>query len=191
MTRATARQASEGETMTTAESVILLDDDGTRLGTADKATVHTAETPLHLAFSCHVLDDDGAVLVTRRALTKRTWPGVWTNSVCGHPGPDEEMADAVRRRARFELGLELADVELVVPDFRYRATDASGVVENEICPIWTARAVGPVRPNPDEVMDHTWVAPDTLRRAVETAPWALSPWLVSSAPALPFLGRHP
>ncbi|MBX9243938.1 isopentenyl-diphosphate Delta-isomerase [Actinotalea ferrariae] len=173
--------------MTTAESVILLDDDGARLGTADKATVHTAETPLHLAFSCHVLGPDGTVLVTRRALSKRTWPGVWTNSVCGHPGPGEDPTDAVRRRARFELGLELEDVELVVPDFRYRATDASGVVENEICPIWTARAVGDVRPNPDEVMDHAWVTLDALRRAVDAAPWALSPWLVSSAPALPFL----
>lgn len=173
--------------MTTAESVILLDDDGTRLGTADKATVHTADTPLHLAFSCHVLREDGTVLVTRRALAKKTWPGVWTNSVCGHPGPGEDMADAVRRRARFELGLELADVEITMPDFRYRAVDASGVVENEICPIYTARAVGEVRPNPDEVMDFAWVTPDALRRTVETAPWALSPWLVSSAPALPLL----
>lgn len=178
--------------MTTVETVILLDDDGTRLGTADKATVHTAQTPLHLAFSCHVLGPDGSVLVTRRALAKKTWPGVWTNSVCGHPAPEEEIADAVRRRAAFELGLELADLELVVPDFRYRATDASGVVENEICPIYTARAVGDVRPNPDEVMDHAWVTPDALRRAVEAAPWALSPWLVSSAPVLPLLaGARP
>ncbi|WP_199423146.1 isopentenyl-diphosphate Delta-isomerase [Actinotalea solisilvae] len=178
--------------MTTVETVILLDDDGTRLGTADKATVHTAQTPLHLAFSCHVLGPDGSVLVTRRALAKKTWPGVWTNSVCGHPAPGEEIADAVRRRAAFELGLELADLELVVPDFRYRATDASGVVENEICPIYTARAVGEVRPNPDEVMDHAWVTPDALRRAVEAAPWALSPWLVSSAPVLPLLaGSRP
>lgn len=173
--------------MTTTESVILLDDEGTRLGTADKATVHTAQTPLHLAFSCHVLSQDGLVLVTRRALSKKTWPGVWTNSVCGHPAPGEEIAEAVRRRARFELGLELTDLELVVPDFRYRATDASGVVENEICPIWSARAVGDVVPNPDEVMDVAWVTPDALRRAVDAAPWALSPWLVSSAPQLPLL----
>ncbi|WP_182112351.1 MULTISPECIES: isopentenyl-diphosphate Delta-isomerase [unclassified Actinotalea] len=173
--------------MTTTESVILLDDDGTRLGTADKATVHTARTPLHLAFSCHVLSPEGTVLVTRRALSKKTWPGVWTNSVCGHPGPGEAIEDAVRRRAAFELGLELTDLELVVPDFRYRATDASGVVENEICPIYTARALGEPAPNPDEVMDVAWVTTDALRRAVDAAPWALSPWLVSSAAQLPIL----
>ena len=184
-----AEPVCAGEPMTTVESVVLLDDAGARVGIADKATVHTTSTPLHLAFSCHVLDGGGNVLITRRALAKRTWPGVWTNSVCGHPGPDEQVADAVRRRARYELGLELANVELVVPDFRYRATDASGVVENEICPIYTARALGPVAANPDEVMDHLWLTPDALRRAVDSAPWALSPWLVISAPVLPILRR--
>ena len=177
--------------MSTSETVVLLAADGTATGTADKATVHTTDTPLHLAFSCHVLDPDGLVLVTRRALTKQAWPGVWTNSVCGHPAPGEPMEDAVRRRARYELGLDVEDVTLLVPDFRYRATDASGVVENEVCPIFTARAHQRPHPRPDEVMDHTWMTPAELLRAVEAAPWALSPWLVQSAPQLSALdGRR-
>ncbi|HMO11298.1 MAG TPA: isopentenyl-diphosphate Delta-isomerase, partial [Actinotalea sp.] len=113
------------------ELVVLLDETGEPSGTADKATVHTARTPLHLAFSCHVLDTEDNVLITRRALAKQTWPGVWTNTVCGHPGPGEPFEEAVRRRARFELGLELGAISPAVPDFRYRATDASGLVENE------------------------------------------------------------
>lgn len=171
------------------ELVILLDDAGSRVGTAAKDTVHTERTPLHLAFSCHVLDADARVLVTRRSLTKRTWPGVWTNSVCGHPGPDEPFEDAIRRRARDELGAELVDIELVVPDFRYRAVDASGVVENEVCPIFTARlAPGAVLvPSPGEVMDLAWVSPADLREATSRAPWAFSPWLVESTPRLAYL----
>jgi isopentenyl-diphosphate delta-isomerase len=170
------------------EMVVLLDASGAPAGTTDKDTVHDADTPLHLAFSCHVFDDAGRVLVTRRALGKRTWPGVWTNSVCGHPAPGEDSADAVVRRARHELGLELTDLELVVPDFRYRATDASGLVENEVCPIYSARADGFVRALPAEVMDHHWVWPANLSRAIASAPWAFSPWLVQSAPQLSFLG---
>ncbi|HWS57303.1 MAG TPA: isopentenyl-diphosphate Delta-isomerase [Actinotalea sp.] len=175
--------------MTGAELVVLVTPDGTPCGVADKATVHTTETPLHLAFSCHVLDAQGRVLVTRRALSKATWPGVWTNSVCGHPGPGEPMVDAVRRRARDELGVEVTDVDLVLPDFRYRAVDASGVVEHEICPVFTARlAAGSApAPNPAEVMDHAWVDPTDLGRAIAAAPWALSPWLVLSAPDLALL----
>jgi isopentenyl-diphosphate Delta-isomerase len=172
---------------TAAEAVVLLDDDGRPVGTAPKSQVHSASTPLHLAFSCHLVRRDGSVLVTRRALTKVAWPGVWTNSVCGHPAPGESFEDAVARRAGLELGVRVRDVRVVLPDFRYRATDASGVVENEICPVFVARTDDEVRPNPDEVMDHGWVDPLELGRAVAVAPWALSPWLVEHAPQLPLL----
>ncbi|MCS5497613.1 isopentenyl-diphosphate Delta-isomerase [Cnuibacter physcomitrellae] len=161
----------------TIEQVVLLSDDGEAIGTADKATVHTEDTPLHLAFSCHVFDDEGRMLVTRRALHKRTWPGVWTNSFCGHPAPGEDIVDAVHRRAADELGMTLEDVEPVLPDFRYLAVDASGIVENEVCPVYTARVSGSFDPHRDEVMEWRWVDPADLRVAVSAASWAFSPWL--------------
>lgn len=166
------------------ELVVLAADDGTPVGTEDKATVHSTSTPLHLAFSAHVYDDDGRILITRRALSKRTWPGVWTNSFCGHPGPGEATEDAVVRRAGHELGLRLELVELRLPDFRYRAVDASGVVENEICPVYTARAASPVAPREDEVMEWQWADPLQLTAAVAAAPWAFSPWLTLQLPLL-------
>ena len=161
----------------TPELVVLLADDGTPVGTADKATVHTHETPLHQAFSCHVFDEHGRVLVTRRALGKKTWPGVWTNSFCGHPAPGEDLAEAIARRAERELGLTLTDVSVALPDFRYRAVDASGVVENEICPVFTARASADPRPAADEVAEWAWVDPTALKGAVEATPFAYSPWI--------------
>ena len=160
------------------ELVSLLDDAGAPIGTADKASVHTRDTPLHLAFSCHVFDEAGNVLVTRRALDKPTWPGVWTNSFCGHPAPGEPMEDAVRRRGRAELGIEIEGLELVLPDFRYRAVDASGMVENEVCPVYRARIMSEVTPNPNEVMEYTWVSPKELHRSVAATPFAFSPWIV-------------
>jgi isopentenyl-diphosphate delta-isomerase len=168
----------------TAELVVLAADDGTPVGTEDKATVHSTDTPLHLAFSAHVYDDEGRILITRRALTKRTWPGVWTNSFCGHPGPGEATGDAVVRRAEHELGLRLERVELRLPDFRYRAVDASGVVEHEICPVYTARAASAVAPREDEVMEWQWSDPLQLTTAVAAAPWAFSPWLTLQLPLL-------
>lgn len=166
------------------EQVVLLSDDGAPIGVADKHAVHTDDTPLHLAFSCHVFDEAGRILVTRRALTKRTWPGVWTNSFCGHPAPGEELTDAVARRAHDELGLELAELELALPDFRYLAIDASGIVENEICPVFRARALGAVLANPSEVAEWRWADTAELQLAVSLTPWAFSPWLALQLPQL-------
>ena len=171
------------------DDVTLLAEDGTAVGTLPKSEVHTDETPLHLAFSCYVLDTEGRLLVTRRALAKRTWPGVWTNSFCGHPRPDEEMIHAVRRHALDELGIRLDDIRLALPDFRYRAVDASGIVENEICPVHIAVLHGEPTANPDEVSEWTWIDVDALIAAVTHTPFAFSPWLVEQLPLLRRLGE--
>jgi isopentenyl-diphosphate delta-isomerase type 1 len=103
----------------------------------------------------------GRLLVTRRALGKRTWPGVWTNSCCGHPGPGEDPAAAATRRLGQELGLRPDRLELVLPDFTYRAVAADGIVEHEVCPVFFAHLDGPPEPppapDPEEVADWRWV----------------------------------
>jgi isopentenyl-diphosphate Delta-isomerase len=167
------------------ELVVLLDDEGRATGTAAKRTVHHRATPLHLAFSCYVFDERGSLLVTRRALGKPTWPGVWTNSVCGHPFPGEPLADAVRRRGLDELGVHLVDVRLVLPTFRYRAEMPDGVVENEMCPVFTAVTAGPVRAEPSEVDDFAWVDWADFRRSVLDGGRAVSPWCVEQVRLLP------
>lgn len=174
--------------MHTPESVVLVADDGSELGTAIKSSVHAASTPLHLGFSCYLLDDSGRMLVTRRALSKQTWPGVWTNSFCGHPAPGEQAEQAVRRRARHELDAELSSIACVLPDFRYRAVDASGIEENELCPVFVARLSAGPRPNPDEVADLAWIDPLHLADAAARAPFAFSPWMVDQLPLLLDLG---
>jgi isopentenyl-diphosphate delta-isomerase len=166
------------------ELVVLLADNGDPIGTAAKSTVHTTDTPLHLAFSCHIFDPAGRVLVTRRAISKLTWPGVWTNSFCGHPGPGESIDDAVHRRAEQELGIVLDSLTLALPDFRYRAVDASGIVEHEICPVYVATTPDPLDARPHEVMDSRWVDPQSLLTSIEATPWAFSPWLTLQLPLL-------
>ena len=160
------------------EWVVLVDDSGRPQGRAPKHLVHHHETPLHLAFSCWVLDGAGRTLLTRRALTKRTWPGAWTNTVCGHPAPGEEVASAVRRRAAHELGLPLRDLELALPTFRYRAVMPDGTVENEICPVFTASTDAAPTPLATEVDDLRWVDVDALVSAVGRDPAPYSPWML-------------
>ena len=167
------------------ELVVLLSESGEAVGTAPKHSVHHAETPLHLAFSCYVFDDSGALLVTRRALTKVTWPGVWTNTVCGHPAPGEDLVSAVRRRAADELGIELFDVRLALPAFRYRAVMPDGVVENEMCPVFVASTSDEVDPDPAEVDSFEWAPWPDFRYSVLDGSRAVSPWCVEQVAALP------
>lgn len=167
-----------------AESVVLLDGSGRAVGTADKVEVHHGDTPLHLAFSCYLLDAEGAVLVTRRALHKRTFPGVWTNSCCGHPAPGEPLADAVRRRVAQELGTEVADLRLVLPRFRYRA-EQDGVVEHEMCPVFVGTVDGDVTADPDEVAEVRWEPWTTFRDAVLAGTREVSVWCREQVAQLP------
>jgi isopentenyl-diphosphate Delta-isomerase len=177
MTEATRPVAAESGS--SSELVVLVDEAGQAIGTAPKEGLHGARTPLHLAFSCHVFNPDGMVLMTRRALTKAAFPGVWTNAFCGHPSPGEDLAEAVHRRAMAELGIQLRDVRLALPHFRYQAVDSSGIMENEICPVFVAVAeTNLLRPSPAEVEDHAWSSRESVSDVAESSPWLLSPWCV-------------
>lgn len=162
---------------------MLVDDEGRPVGTADKATVHGAQTPRHLAFSCYGFDGSGRLLVTRRAADKITFPGVRTNTCCGHPAPGEAPQDAVRRRLRDELGVGVTHLRLVLPDFAYRAS-AGGIEEHELCPVFVGTVVGTPRPRPDEVDSWEWWTWDRFLAAAGDPGSDVSPWARLQAPLL-------
>ena len=160
---------------------MLVDDEGRPVGTADKATVHGASTPRHLAFSYYGFDEGGRILVTRRAYDKVTFPGVRTNTCCGHPAPGERPQDAVRRRLRHELGVAVADLRLILPEFAYRAS-AGGIEENELCPVFTGTLVGTPQPRPDEVESCEWWIWERFLAAAADPNSDVSPWARLQAP---------
>jgi isopentenyl-diphosphate delta-isomerase type 1 len=153
----------------TRETVVLLNNRGEAIGIQDKAVVHTEATPLHLAFSLYLYD------------------GVWTNTCCGHPAPGEQPEEAVRRRLPQELGVDVGDLTCVLPGFSYTATDASGIVENEICPVFVGRLHPDAQllPNSDEVMDWAWTPWEQLVAAVTATPFVFSPWAVAQVRETP------
>lgn len=158
------------------EYIVLLDDDLHEIGTAPKLASHHLHTPLHKAFSCYIFDENGRFLVTERALSKKVWPGVWTNSVCGHPGPGESFEDAIARRAADELGMSVKDITAVLPDYRYTTPPYDGVVENEFCPVFFARLATASEMNPEEVEDCKWMTWEEYIADVKTHPEKYSYW---------------
>lgn len=173
------------------ELIVLLDDDGTAIGAMPKPLVHHGETPLHRAFSAYLFDEDGRLLVTRRAQGKQTFPGMWTNTVCGHPGPGEDDADAIARRAAFELGLQVDGLRPALPGYRYRA-EFRGVVENEVCPVYLGRFRGSPAPDPDEVGEWELLEWAAFRERQETEDGeAWSPWCREQARLIEEAGLVP
>jgi isopentenyl-diphosphate delta-isomerase len=73
--------------------------------------------------------------------------------------------------------VSIRDVEVVLPDYRYRAEDR-GIVENEFCPVMIGRISGEPRPAENEVASIAWVTWDELvERCVSRDP-SLSPWCI-------------
>jgi isopentenyl-diphosphate delta-isomerase len=83
------------------EKVILLDASGRSCGTMEKPCVHTKNTPLHSAFSVFLFTDNGLMLTQKRAYSKKTWLGIWSNACCGHPAPGESQIKAAKRRLKY------------------------------------------------------------------------------------------
>jgi isopentenyl-diphosphate delta-isomerase len=140
------------------ELIEYVDENGVPTGeTAPKLDAHNDHTKMHAAFSCYIFNEKGKFLVTQRALTKKVWPSVWTNSVCGHLSPGETHEQAIVRRAEYELGLKVKDIKVILPNYSYHTPPYNGIIENEYCPVYLARIVGDVSPNPEEAASYKWI----------------------------------
>lgn len=167
------------------EMIVLLNEDGTVSGQAPKLASHHANTPLHLAFSCYVFDSDGKFLLTQRAHSKKVWPGVFTNTVCGHPAPGEAPEAAIARRFRDELGIDAIDnLQLILPNYRYKTPPFDGIVENEICPVYVGTTQTQPSPNPSEVETYEWVEWPRLKKRIAANPDQFSYWFKDQIPQL-------
>ncbi|WP_405016590.1 isopentenyl-diphosphate Delta-isomerase [Kitasatospora sp. NBC_00070] len=146
----------------------LVDDEGVTIGTAEKLSAHQQPGRLHRAFSVFLFDRQGRMLLQRRALTKYHSPGVWSNTCCGHPYPDEQPFVAAARRTAEELGVapallcEAGTVRYDLPD------EASGLIEREWNHLFVGLVTGDLAPDPDEVDDTVFVTAEELK-ALEAA----------------------
>ncbi len=157
------------------DMIVMVDEDNKPIATARRRSAHDHDTKLHRAFSVFIFNKKGEILLQQRALTKKTWPGVWSNSCCGHVMLHESTEAAVRRRLGYELGLKVAKLDLVLPDFRYRA-EKDGIVENEICPVFVGLSEVEPRPNPAEVHDVHWLSWKQFAEEVKDPSNGYSPW---------------
>ena len=169
-------------TSQSAEEVVLVDESNQVLCTMLKSSVHGATTPLHRGFSLFLFNRTGQLLLQQRSGSKKTWPLVWSNSVCGHPILDESNVDAAKRRLLYELGMQASHVEEVAP-YRYSFI-REGVMENEICPILIGFTDEEPKPNREEVEATRWMAWKDFLEEIKTKPGTYSEWCEEEAELL-------
>lgn len=150
----------------------LVDESGVTIGTAEKLWAHQAPGHLHRAFSVFLFDDEGRLLLQRRALGKYHSPGVWSNTCCGHPYPGEQPFVAAARRTAEELGAAPALLR-EAGTVRYNHPDpASGLVEQEYNHLFVGLVRGPLRPDPEEIAETAFVDPAELARLDADKPFS-------------------
>jgi len=157
------------------DKVVLVDENNQSIGIADKATIHTDNTPLHRGLSVFLFNSKGELLLQQRANKKLTFPGIWSNSCCGHPAPWELGINAARRHLDSELGIKDAKLHLVLSDFRYTA-EMNRIMENEICPVFVGFSDEEVLINRQEVENIRWIKWEKFLSEVKAKPGSYSKW---------------
>lgn len=173
-----------------------------------QAHVFNKEQPrgiAHRAFSMFIFNDKKEMLLTRRADSKITFPGVWTNTCCSHPlyGMKPNEVDQVPqdfpnfpgikyaaiRKLRHELGIDPKyvphdDIQFV-SRFHYWAADTKTYGaeapwgEHEVDYVLFLQNKGEqpeVLPNPDEVSECKYVSIAELQEMFQQPGLEWSPW---------------
>ena len=157
-----------------AEQLILVDSDDNEIGHMSKAECHDGAGVLHRAFSVFLFDEEGRVLLQRRAGSKRLWPGYWSNSCCSHPRRGESMEVATARRMRDELN---AGTELeYVYRFQYQARYDDCGAECELCHVFVGRIGAPVKPNANEIESIRMLTVAEVNEELDRAAHDFTPW---------------
>lgn len=157
------------------EMLILVNEQDEPMGFMEKMRVHQ-EGLLHRAFSGFIFNAQGELLLQQRSLGKYHNPGIWSNTVCSHPHPAEDILTAVQRRIREEFGFNSEFTE--VGKFIYRQQFDNGLIEYELDHLCVATYQGQtIQPAATEIADYTWMSRPQLTQAITKAPNQYSIWL--------------
>ena len=85
------------------------------------------------------------ILLQKRALTKKVFPGIWDISVAGHIGAGEEVLEGAKREVFEEIGLILEDKDFIKIGTRiHQVNHENGIQDNEHHHVFIAELKTPI-----------------------------------------------
>ena len=153
--------------------LILVDENDNMIGYERKLQAHL-DSKLHRAFSIFVFNSEQELLIQKRAQSKYHSAGLWSNTCCSHPAPEETLEEIIHLRLREEMGFD-CDLKKIFT-FKYNVYLGNGIYENEIDHVFSGEYGGLPSPNPREVDDWKWVQPDYLIDDIKFNPEIYTHW---------------
>lgn len=153
--------------------VVLVDQNDRELGTMPKLEAHKKGL-LHRAISVILFNNKGEMLLQRRALNKYHSGGLWSNTCCSHPYPNENINHAAQRRLKEEMGI-VAELDLDF-SFIYKCDLNNGLVEHEYDHVFVGNYANPPKINTDEVSEWKYMKLEEIRSDIIINPDLYTEW---------------
>jgi isopentenyldiphosphate isomerase len=127
------------------ELIDILTPEGKSTGkTALKSEAHKKGW-FHATAHIWFFTSDEKILLQKRALTKKVFPGIWDISVAGHIGAGEEVLEGAKREVFEEIGLILEDKDFIKIGTRiHQVNHENGIQDNEHHHVFIAELKTPI-----------------------------------------------
>ena len=155
------------------EKVVLVNPNDEVLGQMEKMQAHENGL-LHRAFSVFLFNDQGEMLLQKRASEKYHSPNQWTNACCSHPRLNESYLEGAIRRTKEELGIDCELTEKF--RFIYKADVGNGLWEHELDYVFVGNFSGEFDLNLDEVSEIRYVSIADLQKEITANPEHFTAW---------------
>lgn len=153
--------------------VILVDEQDNDIGIMEKYQAHR-EGRLHRAFSVFIFNEQQELLLQRRALHKYHSAGLWTNTCCSHPRPNETVLAAANRRLHEEMGMS-CNLKIKT-HFIYKTSFDNGLTEHELDYVLVGQSNTIPIINRDEVESYKWQSLRDIKKDILANPHQYTSW---------------
>jgi len=171
------------------EFVILVDENDNPIGSDEKVKCHLPNGKLHRAFTALLFDNDGRLVLTRRAKEKMLWPNDWDGTFASHPRESETYVSSGERRMPEELGIEGTLDYLYKFEYHVPYKDIGS--ENEIC----GTLIGVIDKSTElkeiegEIDEIKWISAKELLLELKANPKIYCPWMLIALELLDKSGK--